>query len=111
MPLGVADRSRTLGDVCGSVEGQEQHPVIVAEHEILIRDDMRSAPCGGERVTLLGVKPLRAGREGAFAEHGKADAAQLARVAVQPPDHDPGESRMLGFEGDEVSDARLVIPT
>ena len=52
--LGVADRGRQLSDVCGSVEGQEQHPVIVAEHEVLIRDDMRSEPCGGERVTPWG---------------------------------------------------------
>jgi hypothetical protein len=48
------------------------------------------------------------GRTGPQTEDRQADPAQLGRVAMEAPDHDPGDPGRCAFERDQIADACLV---
>jgi len=105
--LGALDLDGQLDHVVDAIGCHDEHAVVVGEHVVVLphRDAVEHR---GRHTATSRWHPPRTVRARAEAEHREPDLAQLRGVAVQAPDHHPGEPRPLGLEHHEVADARLV---
>jgi hypothetical protein len=106
--LGVADRRGRDGNGMRLIERDEQHAVIIAEHEVACSDAMRATSCSGESVGFLRIEALGPDWQCAEAEHRQSDRTKFSTVTMQAPDQDSGQAGATGFQRDEIPDARFV---
>lgn len=106
--FGVPDRLGECDDLRGARGRDEQHAVVVGEHQVVAGHRPLPDGRGGQRRRMAGGQAQRPGRYRARAEHRQADRRDVGRVAMQTPDHDAAQARVLGLQRDQVADARLV---
>ncbi len=106
--LGVTDCLGQCEDLLGAAGRHEQHAIVIAQDQILAIHCPIAHGGRRQRVTGTGVEAQRTGRDRSHAEDRQPDRAYVGRIAMQPPDHDPLKSCLLGFQSHEVADTALV---
>src|SRR5918996_986760 len=106
--LGVADPLRKREEVVSAGSRHEEHPIVVAQDQVL--PTHRPLSHGGDlqRIMGTGIKALGPGWDRSQAEDRQPNRSYVSRVPMEPPDHESLQPSSLSLQSHQIADARFV---